>query len=68
MAALKTTEQILDELKRRVAGVTQKEAAESLGISTPYLFDLVRGRRAITDKLAAKLGYERVVRWRKVRD
>lgn len=38
---------------------TQAEAAESLGFSTIFLGDMLRGQRTITKRLARKLGYER---------
>ncbi len=38
---------------------TQNEAAEQLGITGPYMSELVRGTRPITEAIAEKLGYIR---------
>ena len=38
---------------------TQKEAAKALGIGAVYLGELLRGSRAINDKMLAKLGLKR---------
>lgn len=40
---------------------TQKAAAMSLGISQPYLSDLMKGRRTFSDKILKKLGLRSVV-------
>ena len=39
----------------------QRMAAGALGISGAYLSDLLNARRAINDKLLAKLGLKRIV-------
>lgn len=36
---------------------SQKVAAISLGISTQYLNDLLRGRRNVSEEIASKLGF-----------
>ena len=56
------TNDVLDSLRERVqrAG-TQKDAAKSLGISGPYLCDLLHGRRPFSDRILWALGFERVV-------
>ena len=41
---------------------TQSAAARSLGISAPYLHDLLNGRRGFSDRLLAALGFERIIR------
>jgi transcriptional regulator with XRE-family HTH domain len=38
-----------------LAGLTQQQKAEKLGISPQYLCDLQRGRRRLSARLAAKL-------------
>ena len=40
---------------------TQKAAAAALKISSPYLTDLLYGRRHINDGMLAKLGLKRTV-------
>jgi transcriptional regulator with XRE-family HTH domain len=46
-----------DQLKpgRESAGLTQQQAAERLGVSQAYLALLERGRRRVTEELAAKM-------------
>jgi DNA-binding transcriptional regulator YdaS (Cro superfamily) len=39
---------------------SQKNVAQLLGISQPYLGDVLLGRRGIGVKLAKALGYERI--------
>ncbi len=52
----------LDVLKQFVAKYpTQQAAADALGISTPYLIDLLKGRRGWSEVMLAKLGLERAV-------
>jgi len=36
---------------------TLRQLAEDLGVSVGYIHDVIKGRRDITEKLAAKLGY-----------
>lgn len=43
----------------------QKDVAERLGISPQYLCDVLKGRRDISAHLAERLGYERIVAFRK---
>lgn len=40
---------------------TQQAAAAALGISGPYLSDLLQGRRDVSDAILAKLGLRRIV-------
>jgi plasmid maintenance system antidote protein VapI len=40
---------------------TQAAAAEALGVSRPYLSDIVNGRRDFSDAVLEKLGLRRVV-------
>ena len=52
----------LDALKRFVEKhPTQRDAAAALGISSPYLYDLLNGHRGISDAVLAKLGLRRIV-------
>ena len=39
----------------------QTNTAKRLGISPQYLNDVIRGRRDISDEMARKFGYRRVV-------
>lgn len=47
-------------LRRMVdAHVTQRAAAEKLGLSQTHLSDLLRGRRTFSESVLAKLGLRR---------
>ena len=48
-------EQAIAELKRRRDARTNKVVAVELGISAPYLSDLVNGRRDLTEELLKEL-------------
>jgi plasmid maintenance system antidote protein VapI len=51
---------LLLALRREVARhLTHKSTAEHLGISAQYLTDVLQQRRAISQRLAHALGYER---------
>lgn len=52
----------LERLRRFVGEhETQREAADALGISRPYLSDLLNGNRPFSDPILEKLGLRRVV-------
>ena len=58
-----------DLAQRRLAAViqragSQRAAARSLGVSAAYLNDVLRGRRAVSARLARALGLERVTVYR----
>lgn len=54
------------ELAKRVAASgTQRKYAASIGVSQQYVHDVLHGKRAISAQLAAKLGYELVVSFRR---
>lgn len=40
---------------------SQKAAAKRLGFTPSFINDVLQGRREMTESLAAKLGYKRVV-------
>ncbi len=44
----------------------QYKAAKKLGISAAYLSDILKNRRAISDKVSKKLGYERITTYKKL--
>jgi hypothetical protein len=54
------TNPVLETLKEIVhdAG-SQKKVAEDLGISAPYLHDILEGKRDVSDNIARKLGFLR---------
>lgn len=52
----------LDALRKFVAKhKTQAAAAEALGVSRPYLSDIINGRRDFSDPVLERLGLRRVV-------
>jgi len=57
-----THEEIVDKLGRFVkAKGSLRKAAKDIGVSHAYLFDILRGNRPISGKVAKFLGYEKVV-------
>lgn len=61
-----TLPQVMDMLRERLdeAG-SQKQLAAEFGVSTPYLHDVLHGRRLPADAVLDALGLERVVTYRK---
>jgi plasmid maintenance system antidote protein VapI len=52
----------LNALKRLVGELgSQKAVAEKLGFTPSFINDVLQGRREMTEALAAKLGFKRVV-------
>jgi DNA-binding transcriptional regulator YdaS (Cro superfamily) len=57
------------ELRQQVkAKGSQKAVADGLAISPSLLNDILKGKRNVSESLAARLGYERVIVYRKVRN
>lgn len=54
--------QVLELIKQRAneAG-SQKALAETLGVSAPYLSDVINGRREPSENLLSRLGIRRIV-------
>ena len=53
---------VLNVLRNAVARFpTLKAAAAHYGVSLPYLCDVLAGRRALTNRLANQVGFERKV-------
>ena len=59
MANLTAADEALRALIIRLG--SQKAAAKHLGISEPYLSDLRKRRRPMSERLLGKLGFQRVV-------
>jgi len=52
----------LEALRRFVSKhKTQRAAADALGVSRPYLSDILNGRRDFSDPVLERLGLRRVV-------
>ena len=60
-----TTEDVMAELRSRVAASTQRAVATDLGVSFQHLNDLLNGRRAMSERIAEAMGYERKIVFRK---
>lgn len=58
---------LVEEIRRRLPrrGLQQRVAHE-LGISQASLANILHGRQGITDAVAARLGFRRVVRWARI--
>jgi plasmid maintenance system antidote protein VapI len=59
-----------DELKGTIEQMvkqwgSQRKVADHLGISAAFLSDIINGNRPISNKVAQKLGYSKVVKYRR---
>ena len=58
---------VLEKIKSMVDEVgSQVEVAKQLCISTPYLNDILKGKRPISETVARKLGYFRIITFLRV--
>jgi hypothetical protein len=67
MSEFITEVEFVDGLRRMSEVRQQKEIASDIGMSAQFLSDVIRGRRSPTSVLAGKLGYERVILFRKLK-
>lgn len=59
MRIFRTSRQIADGLRARIKyGVTQRDIAKELGISTAYLCDFLAGKREAGPTILKKLGFD----------
>lgn len=58
--------EIIKELQKRLKSKSQKELAKELGISQPYLSDIIKGNRG-ADEIAKKLGYQVIKSYKKIK-
>lgn len=66
---MNTEHEMLDILTALVESHgSQRKAAAHLGISTGQLNDVLHGRFPVSDTIARKLGFERVVCFRRVQE
>ena len=68
MRKRKTEAELLNELKaatEKRRGLT--DAAQRYGFTIQFISDVVYGRRGISEKLAEKMGYRRVVEYERVK-
>jgi len=60
-----TQEQMTEQIRKIVkAAGSQFAAAQQMDISPAYLNDILKGRRAISDQLARRLGFRREMVYR----
>ena len=62
MANTYTVDEVLKIVKVRIKGSSLRAVAKDMEISPAYLHDLVNKRRAISEAIAEKLGFERIVK------
>lgn len=60
-----TTEDLMKELRGRVAKSTQCAVASELGVSAQHMNDLLLGRRGLSESIALAMGYTREIVFRK---
>jgi hypothetical protein len=63
----KTEDQIVDQLRvltNRKRGLT--DTAQELGFTIQFISDVVYGRRGVSENLARKMGYRRIVEFEEV--
>jgi plasmid maintenance system antidote protein VapI len=59
-----THDEILKIIKEmKVKWGSQKELADQLGISSAYLSDILHDKKVVSDMVARKLGYTRIVKY-----
>lgn len=59
-----TQDEILSIIEQMVATWgSQKNVADHLEISNSYMSDILAGKRLVSDEVARKLGYKRVVKY-----
>lgn len=66
MALALTQTQLVKILKDRSDRSTQSMVAKELGISSPFLSDMLRGKRDVSENIARKLGYRKIVTFVKI--
>lgn len=66
MSETLTEKQVVEALKARTRQTSQRKVAAELRLSAAFVCDVLKGRREVTDRLARKMGYRRVVKFEKV--
>lgn len=56
-----TAEEILDMIRRDSAETSQLAVSKLIGVSPSYLGEMLKGTRAISDRVAAYYGFEKEV-------
>ena len=67
MTKYSTDDDVLRQLRRECRELgSQAEWARRNDFTRAFISDLLAGRRDVTDRLAAALGFERVREWRRI--
>lgn len=66
MSETLTERQLKDVLKAKAKQTSQRKVAAELRVSPAFMCDVLKGRRVVTERLARKLGYKRIVRFERV--
>jgi DNA-binding transcriptional regulator YdaS (Cro superfamily) len=59
-------EDLRQELREMADSATQAEIAASIGVSEPYLSQVLSGKRPVGPRIASFLGYVRECKFRKI--
>jgi transcriptional regulator with XRE-family HTH domain len=62
MKTILTSDEILEQIREVISTSSLRQVAKDMGISAPYLSDILLGRRMISENVARVLGYERSVK------
>lgn len=60
-----TEQDVIAVLRKRVDASSQVKVAAEMGIHPSMMNDLIHGRRAVSDRIAKKLGYTKKVVYQK---
>lgn len=56
---------LISDLRREINESSQKEVAKRLRLTPQYINDVLHQRRPVSEKMAKKLGYKRIIRFEK---
>jgi hypothetical protein len=62
MANMITSEDILEIIGKRIKESSLRTVAKEIEVSPAYLSDVMRNRRSVSDTIAGKFGFERIVK------
>lgn len=61
-----TEKYLVQTLRLRARKTSQVQVAKELGLSPAFICDVLKGRREVTERLARKMGYRKIVEFEKV--
>lgn len=59
-------EKVLNAIRKMCKGKTQTAVARELGISSSYLSDILNGKREVSEGLAKRVGFKRVIKYERI--